>query len=252
MENNKRFLTIIVILSVLLVGSLGYITYDMLSNKKDNTNEVKNDTKKYNNDNKNNTQIKLETAYTNKSTIKLDNVREEIKKLKLSQGKDSITIDIEVPRITGNTKVIKELNKKILQDALKSNYDTYGTNTTCDIKTYYNYFIKNDVIFIDVVNDLERYAFISEDGGAQSDYAYRYNYFYDIKNDKELTLLEAMKKIGLSEEEFYKEVRNSKTVTVTGLSNEELLKMLDTHGCGNGLWIKDDNSYEFAITYGCN
>ena len=30
MENNKKFLTIIVILSVLLVGSLGYITYDKL------------------------------------------------------------------------------------------------------------------------------------------------------------------------------------------------------------------------------
>ena len=54
MENNKKFLTIIVILSVLLVGSLGYITYDKLSDKKDDTKEVKNDTKKDNNDNKEN------------------------------------------------------------------------------------------------------------------------------------------------------------------------------------------------------
>ena len=81
MENNKRFLTIIVILSVLLVGSLGYITYDKLSNKKDNTNEVKNDTKKDNNDNKENK--------TKDDTTKGDNKDSQIKNDKDNQPKDS-------------------------------------------------------------------------------------------------------------------------------------------------------------------
>ena len=70
MENNKNFLTIIVILSVLLVGSLGYITYDKLSDKQDNTNEVKNDNKddktKDDKDNQVKTEVKVETSYTKK------------------------------------------------------------------------------------------------------------------------------------------------------------------------------------------
>ena len=84
MENNKKFLTIIVILSVLLVGSLGYITYDKLSDKKDDTKEVKNDTKKDNNDNKENKDDK-----TKDDTTKDDNKDSQNKEDKDNQSKDS-------------------------------------------------------------------------------------------------------------------------------------------------------------------
>ena len=268
MENNKRFLTIIVILSVLLVGSLGYITYDKLSDKKDNTNEVKNDTKKDNNDNKENkddktkddktkddttnndnkdsqtkndkdnqvkTEVKVETSYTKKGTVKGPSGSE--------YENHDVEMDINVPKLTGNTKVTESINGKIQNNI----YDNEIKSLNSKVRSYtvnYNYIIKNDIVLLDLVASTS----IFEGSG----YTDRYNYFYDIKNDKELTLLEAMKKIGLSEEEFYKKVRNSKEFSLDSkTTNKEILNVLEKHYCSSGLKINDNKTYTFVVTNVC-
>lgn len=262
MENNKKFLTIIVILSVLLVGSLGYITYDKLSDKQDNTNEVKNDNKE-NKDNKDNkddktkddttkgdnkdsqtkddkdnqvkTEVKVETSYTKKGTVKGPSESE--------YENYDVEMDINVPKLTGNTKVTESINKKIQNNI----YDNEIKSLNSKVRGYsvnYNYIIKNDIVLLDLVASTS----IFEGSG----YTDRYNYFYDIKNDKELTLLEAMKKIGLSEEEFYKKVRNSKEFSLDSkTTNKEILNILEKHYCSSGLEIIDNKIYTFVVANVC-
>ena len=233
MENNKKFLTIIVILSVLLVGSLGYITYDKLSNKKDNTNEVKNDNK----DN-NTKELTVSNAYNYHDYKEAENPCGTM---------TSGSIDIILPKINSDKPNAKKLNEKILKD-----FDEYieiskkeKTNTFVNI--YYNYLIKDNYLYINV-----------RGGGhtlCASGSVIRYNYYYDIKNDKILKSKEALTALGYTEKDIFNLNKNGNSYTQEEIKKWSTFEDCDLNnegGCGCGVEITNNNEFELYNNLQCS
>ncbi len=128
---------------------------------------------------------------------------------------------VKVPKITGNSSAIAELNNKILVDSLETilNYknalfqqiaeveknkivvDKTGAALSYDCSQAYEYsyrhYKKNDILIIKI-DSLEKQIFESDyqciSATADNVNNYEYYYFYDIKNDKALTFEEAAQK----------------------------------------------------------
>lgn len=114
-------------------------------------------------------------------------------------------LPVSAPQITSIKSGAKAINKKMLEKiilnaaSISSSYDLCQTeqnsdkqneNYDCE-KSYikYDYEIKNDIIAIDI-ETVHSYWPASGDGHFND------NYFYDIKNDKELSLKEALPLMG--------------------------------------------------------
>lgn len=106
-------------------------------------------------------------------------------------------INVKIPMITSLKQGAVNLNKKIAGEVLKDTYnyiDGYNSNFISEnetVDTTYKFEIKNDVIAIYVTTIGYRSGFPgSGDGNCE------YNYFYDIKNDKELSISQALPLMG--------------------------------------------------------
>ena len=111
--------------------------------------------------------------------------------------------NVKLPKIVGkNSKNISKLNDTILNEVLPSTYGHVACHTILDNECMnegstvdYRYIIKNNVVAI--------YVYSSAPNGAKAvpatgDGLFKYNYFYDIKNDKILTFDEAAIKMGIT------------------------------------------------------
>ncbi len=111
--------------------------------------------------------------------------------------------NVKLPKIVGkNSKNISKLNDTILNEVLPSTYGHVACHAILDNECMnegstvdYRYIIKNNVVAI--------YVYSSVPNGAKAvpatgDGLFKYNYFYDIKNDKILTFDEAAIKMGIT------------------------------------------------------
>lgn len=112
---------------------------------------------------------------------------------------------ITVPTILGTTDTIKSINNKIHKEVLSRIISDLGyvyfdmdhePSYCTPFKHEYKTLTKNDIIVI--------YAYSYDSNGkacgfpASGGGMYSYNYFYDIKNDKELNISEAAKALGIT------------------------------------------------------
>lgn len=94
-------------------------------------------------------------------------------------------IKVKLPKIVNGGINANKLNKDILNEVLSG---TYIDDEMLEItyETNYDYLIKEDIIAIYVVT--------KTNANQSGDGYIRYNYFYDIKNDKNLELSEVAEK----------------------------------------------------------
>lgn len=187
---NKNSL-IIVLLIIALIGSWGYM---FLNKDKDTINSL--------NPTTNQTENKEEAKENNKT--------EELKTMEVKTLIDSCSdhlygktftggsICIKTPYINGETENIKKLNKKILEDLLSNSHSFVAVYPESKINFNYTTITKENVVIIQVY----------------SDNYYRNLYYYDIKNDKELTLgqtAEKLKITDIGDAENYNHLDNPET-----------------------------------------
>ncbi len=108
---------------------------------------------------------------------------------------------VRLPKVVGNTNTIKELNQKILNEVLPITYCDVASHTilseSLDKGSIYDYkyIIKDDILVINIYSSVpEGGSLIPTSGGG----LYSFSYFYDIANDKILTLSELASKLALS------------------------------------------------------
>ena len=158
--------TIILILSLLVIGLGSYVIFDKVINKNDSSNE-------------------------NTSSSKTENSVSVVDAVNYKEG----YLSVRLPKITGNTESINQINNKILNEVLPKT-NTYSAaqeevkgSINENSKIEYQYDIANNVLILQIYSS--NISMPATNGGN-----FNTNYFYDILNDKELTLKEAADKIG--------------------------------------------------------
>ena len=199
------------------------------NNTNENNSENKN-TNENNSENKNTDENNSENKNTNENnsnqTGKIQVVDAYVKVAGYSvyAGKE-----IKIPKLTGNSNAVISFNDKILKDSLDSiiGYKDRMMNNLADVENNkifvvtesyvisnyydcynsfnfsYSHFTKNDIITIKVDYDLDNSTL--DEGMCHNatgdDFDADEYYFYDIKNDKELSLKEAAEKFNTTFEE---------------------------------------------------
>lgn len=108
---------------------------------------------------------------------------------------------VRLPKVVGNTNTIKELNQKILNEVLPITYrdvvshailsESLDKGSAYD----YKYIIKDNILVIDIYSSVpEGGSIVPASGGGLQEFSY----YYDVVNDKILTLSEAASKLSLS------------------------------------------------------
>ena len=190
-KKNKSFggiLAVFVILTLLLGG---YIIYDKIMTKPENNVVEHNNSNETAKENQNS-----QTPVSSNTISVLDAVNYTDSYYKLFK--------VKLPKIVGtNSQIISKLNDTILNEVLPRTYghavchavmgnDCMNKGSTVD----YNYIIKNNIVAI--------YIYSSVPDGAKAMPAsggglFHYNYFYDITNDKTLSLGEAAEKMNITD-----------------------------------------------------
>lgn len=210
MKDNKKNI-IIIILSLLLLTALGYIIYNSLNN---NTNK---NTQETNNQNTANTLEQNNTpnnkyqeynvvgeAYNGINIIK--NTNDDID----TKNGDPVEMveKVILPKILKDTDTTKTINQNILDDnkwaisaVEKGLQNEDNPHVLFDVTTNYDYTINNDILYILVTTQIKYYRI-----HGWNDY---YSYYYDIKNDKELTTNEVATRLNIK----LKDLTNAKEIT---------------------------------------
>ena len=190
-KNNKTIVGILVlfVISTLLLG--GYIIYDKIITKPENNSVEQNNSNGIEKGNQNSqTQVSNDTI----SVLDAVNYTDDYYKL----------FKVKLPKIVGaNSQVLSKLNDTILNEVLPRTYghavchaemedDCMNKGSTVD----YSYIVKNNVVAI--------YIYSSVPDGANAMPAsgnglFYYNYFYDITNDKSLSLGEAAERMNITD-----------------------------------------------------
>lgn len=210
MKDNKKNI-IIIILSLLLLTALGYIIYNSLNN---NTNKNTQETNNQNtantleqNNTKNNKYQEYNVvgeAYNGINIIK--NTNDDID----TKNGDPVEMveKVILPKILKDTDTTKTINQNILDDnkwaisaVEKGLQNEDNPHVLFDVTTNYDYTINNDILYILVTTQIKYYR--SHDW---NDY---YSYYYDIKNDKELTTNEVATRLNIK----LKDLTNAKEIT---------------------------------------
>lgn len=210
MEDNKKNI-IIIILSLLLLTALGYIIYSSLNN---NTNKNTQETNNQNTANtleQNNTQNNkyqeynvVGEAYNGINIIK--NTNDDID----TKNGDPVEMveKVILPKILKDTDTTKTINQNILDDnkwaisaVEKGLQNEDNPHVLFDVTTNYDYTINNDILYILVTTQIKYYR-----SHGWNDY---YSYYYDIKNDKELTTNEVATRLNIK----LKDLTNAKEIT---------------------------------------
>ena len=115
--------------------------------------------------------------------------------------------DIKMPKITGDTNTINSLNKKMLEDLYKPllsyneeyEYDYWNLEDENNLGVFYigtyKYVIKNNVVII--VAKVKVASWNASGNGVNT-----YIYTYDANTDKEVSLSEALVKMGYTDADF--------------------------------------------------
>ena len=108
---------------------------------------------------------------------------------------------VRLPKVVGNTNTINELNQKILNEVLPVTYfdvvshtilsESFDKGSTYD----YKYVMKDNILVIDIYSNVPEGGSIAS---APGDGLKEILYYYDIVNDKILTVSEAASKLSLS------------------------------------------------------
>lgn len=208
-DNNKNI--IIIILSLLLLTALGYIIYNSLNN---NTNKNTQETNNQNtantleqNNTKNNKYQEYNVvgeAYNGINIIK--NTNDDID----TKNGDPVEMveKVILPKILKDTDTTKTINQNILDDnkwaisaVEKGLQNEDNPHVLFDVTTNYDYTINNDILYILVTTQIKYYRI-----HGWNDY---YSYYYDIKNDKELTTNEVATRLNIK----LKDLTNAKEIT---------------------------------------
>ncbi len=180
--NNKGGATtaIIIILTILLVASLGYIGYDKFIAKDEP---------------KDNQTTPTEVTKENKVSVvdAVDCVDE------YWQGK---AVKIVLPKIVNGGTNAEELNKTILSDTLSKAYRNLVRNINDEansqtLNTSYSYIEKDGVIMISILVHFNPWP-------ASGSGHFYYYYFYDTKADKILDVIEGLNAFGYSNDDLLK------------------------------------------------
>lgn len=210
MKDNKKNI-IIIILSLLLLAALGYIIYNSLNN---NTNKNTQETNNQNtantleqNNTKNNKYQEYNVvgdAYNGINIIK--NTNDDID----TKNGDPVEMieKVILPKILKDTNTTKAINQKILDDnkwaisaVEKGLQNEDNPHILFDVTTNYDYTINNDILYILVTTQIKYYH-----SHGWNDY---YSYYYDIKNDKELTTNEIAARLNIK----LKDLNNAQEIT---------------------------------------
>lgn len=210
MKDNKKNI-IIIILSLLLLTALGYIIYNSLNN---NTNKNTQETNNQNtantleqNNTKNNKYQEYNVvgeAYNGINIIK--NTNDDID----TKNGDPVEMveKVILPKILKDTDTTKTINQNILDDnkwaisaVEKGLQNEDNPHVLFDVTTNYDYTINNDILYILVTTQIKYYR-----SHGCNDY---YSYYYDIKNDKELTTNEVATRLNIK----LKDLTNAKEIT---------------------------------------
>lgn len=214
MKDKKNIL--IIILSILLVITVGYIVYSELNNKNiDNCNKTENNNVENNNSHNNNETNQNQTSEQSEYNI-VGEAYNGIKVIKNTnddvnpKNGDPLELveKVILPKILKDTDTTKSINKKILDDnkwaistvekGLQNEDNPY---TLFDVTTNYDYTLNNDILYILVTT--KNWYYHSE---SFNDY---YSYYYDMKNDKELTTNEVASLLNIK----LKDIKNAKEIT---------------------------------------
>ena len=145
--------------------------------------------------------------------------------------KSNKKFNIKLPFVFGNTKGIRNFNHRISGNILTRINDGVGwfesvtpdDGYVCEglnpLNYTYNSVIKNGIIVIEIYSEVNDCGIPSSGSGEWIE-----NYFFDINNDKELTIGEAVKLLGLKDEKTAKEYddSNSNIFPVVRINNGNL------------------------------
>lgn len=177
--------TIIIILSIAVIALGGYFVYDKVIAKDNECAEKENFDNKDNNSN-NETISRDKDEYVGLALSRYAMLEWYLSDDKLSSDPDYIVRRIDLPKLLFDAENAKKINEKIYNDYI---YDIENLNVKTEKPYYfditYNYSIKDSILSLMV----ERSAGSSRSGGGVS----RKAYYYDMKNDKELSVDEVSK-----------------------------------------------------------
>lgn len=197
------FIIFILIVALIAVYYLGFVKNSQkiadLTNKIDSLNNkntiIQNEKTEIKNDNTNNIETSTNIESKDISVVDAVNYVDSYSK----------KFKVKLPRIVGNTITIENLNLKILNEVLPSTYIHVAAHLASANTEYvfmdkgstfdYSYVIKNDVLIIHI------YSTVPEGGttlSASGDGLNSYSYYYDITNDKILSVSEVSDKLNLS------------------------------------------------------
>lgn len=214
MKDKKNI--VIIILSILLVATVGYIVYSELNmknnpnNNNPESNNTQNDNTNKNNENSQNQTTKYSEynivgeAYNGINVIK--NPNDDIN---IAMGDpDEMVEKVILPKILKDTETTRSINKKILDDnkwaisAVENGLQNEDDqNILFDVTTNYDYTVHNNILYILVTTKNWYYH-----SHAFNTY---YSYYYDIKNDKELSTSEVANKLNIK----LKDIDSAKEIT---------------------------------------
>lgn len=169
--------TIILILSILVIGLGSYVIFDKVGNSNKTKQENNIVDKKDNNDN----------IPSNPSSISVSDA------VNYKEGYFQL-LNVKLPKIIGTSSTIEKINNSILNEIIPKTYffdvcqeDVEGCIDS-NSKVDYNYIIKNNVLAIEIYSSGIK-------APATNSGNFTANYFYDISNDQQLSLKDAANKM---------------------------------------------------------
>ena len=192
----------LLIIMVIAIVTMGYYMYKMYNKKEDNSQAGK-----LNNQISNVEQAKDNVDETSKTDEKEQKESKEISVVDAVNYTDGYydLFKVKLPRIVGNTETIEKLNSKILNEVLPLTYDDVVCHATTENEQTiamskgsihdYTYIIKDNILIIYI------YSTVPEGGTkieTTEDGLIQHSYYYDITNDKILSIDEVANKLKLS------------------------------------------------------
>lgn len=190
LSNKKKIRTFfLVILFLILFGGCGYFGYEFFKRKECNN-------------------IKCEPCSEEKNDT-IDNILES-SEVSVYEGANTISeywanegdkFKVVLPQINGNSEVINKINKDIIEKVISKSLTPFAdasdkkSERPNSYNVSYEYKRENDILYIALTFKLSPW-------NSSGNGIFVYNYTYDIKNDKELTLLEALISLGKTEDEL--------------------------------------------------
>ncbi len=177
--------TIIIILSIAVIALGGYFVYDKVIVKDNECVEKENSN---NNDSISNNETinRNKDEYVGLALSRYAMLEWYLSDDKMASDPDYIVRRIDLPKLLFDTENAKKLNEKIYNDYI---YDIENLNVKTEkpyeVEITYDYYIMNNILSLMV----ERSASSSRGGSGNS----RRGYYYDIKNDEELSVDEVAK-----------------------------------------------------------